>query len=317
MKTFLTKILILVVVLFAIDFVVSLFLQKNRPIDYKLFLESRRDFIENYDSIDILIIGDSHIADAIDSKIIEDSCGLSTFNLGIYHSGAYENYHLVKHILETKRVIPKVLIFGVDPLIFTRDIEPGQYTPLLINDFSDKYRLYADANGFDFSYFFKSVKEKYLFLTLFKKMLGIKYVPTRNIKRIYHGYLENHNHDTKSNWSKLIQHNDSLNIIQENYFEKTILLAMKYDIKVLFANPPVWREALKNYSTVKAYAQFENFIKDIAKKYGVPHFNADNQLLLNNFEKTDFLNSQHTNYNGAVKYSAELGYFLNNHNESF
>jgi hypothetical protein len=310
MKSFLLRILFFVIAVFFLDNAIFVFLQFVRPSDYRAFLDSRKEFFKQQDKTKILIIGDSHIADALDSKIIEDSTGLSTYNLGIYHSGAYENYFLLKHIIHTKKIIPEVLIIGTDPILFSRPIDAGQYTPLLINNFSDKYQLYAQANGFDFSYFFKTVKEKYLFLTLFKRLLGIEYIPTRNIKRIYNGYLENHTHDDESNWTKVTSLTDDFNATQQKYFEMTILLAAENNVKVIFINPPVWKEALKDYKNYKAYSEYEVRIIEIAKKYNIILFNKNNDVLHDELKKADFLNSQHLNYYGAKQFSAEVGHFI-------
>lgn len=310
MKKFLFKILIFGLVIFILDWGIFLLLQQIRPIDYKYFLDSRKDFFSKDREIDILILGDSHIADAIDSKIIEDSCRMSTYNLGMYHAGAYENYHLLKHIVETNQLVPSILILGTDPILLSRPPEPGHYTPLVINDFKDRFRLYSEVDGFDFSYFFKTVKEKYLFLTLFKNLLGIDYVPTRDIKRVYNGYLENHRHDADSKWNNLTDLSDQLDSVQLVYFEKTLELAFKNNIVIVLVNPPVWREALIKTDKSASYAQYADYISAITQKNRLLHFNSDNQVLLDKLEKTDFLNSQHVNYYGAVQFSAELGHFL-------
>jgi hypothetical protein len=306
------KVLAFSLLLFVIDRSVFFFIQKIRPIDYKYFLDSRKEYLIKGKEIEILILGDSHIADALDPQVIEDSCKLKTYNMGIYHSGAYENYHLLKHILTSKGFRPKVLIIGTDPIQFSRAIEPGQYTPLIINNFRDNFKLYAEANGFDFSYIFKTVQEKYLFLTLFKRLIGIKYTPTREIKRIYNGYLENHRHDTNSNFSKVISLNQELNQLQKDYFEKTLNMAYDYNIVVILVNPPVWKDALQDYNNHLAYKEFGFYLKAITEKYNCIYFNQDNSFLGNSLKKTDFLNSQHVNYYGAKLFSQELGHFLKN-----
>src|SRR5689334_14695449 len=100
MKRFVITTAIFLSVLVVGDRLVSMLLQLYRPIDYKQFIDAKRSLFDSDRSYDVLLIGDSHIADAVDPRCLDSICGLSAFNLGIYHATPFENYYVLKAALE-------------------------------------------------------------------------------------------------------------------------------------------------------------------------------------------------------------------------
>src|SRR5689334_5487929 len=99
MKSFLGRILVFGLILVVADQSLGFLLKANRPVDYKLFIDEKKKFFEDDKQYDVLIIGDSHTADAFDPRIIEAKTGLTAFNLGVYHATPYENYFMLKSAL--------------------------------------------------------------------------------------------------------------------------------------------------------------------------------------------------------------------------
>ncbi len=96
------------------------------------------------------------------------------------------------------------------------------------------YELYEDAEGVDFTYFFKTVQERHLFKSFKNRLLGKEYKPTRVFERVYKGYLETSNQIPGSdflNFSPIKEVDESYD--QSLYFKKCITLAQKNNIKVL------------------------------------------------------------------------------------
>ena len=92
MKKFLRNLILFTLVLLVFDRALFLFFQSQRPNDYKLFLSSKKSYFDNDQQFDLLIIGDSHVADAVSPRVLEEEFKIKSFNLGIYLSSPYEYY---------------------------------------------------------------------------------------------------------------------------------------------------------------------------------------------------------------------------------
>lgn len=315
MLKFFYKLLIFVFLLILADYFVALFLSYNRPIDYKCFVDSRKEFFEQHKKVDVLFIGDSHIADALDVKIVEEECKLSAYNLGIYHASPYDNYFLLKKIISEK-LKPKVLVFGTNPDMLTREVNPSKYMPIILNDFLLKVEMsYRSEEKFDPYLFIKSQNEKYLFDRLIKNLLGEKYIPTRNVSGVYNGYLNFSNQSKGIDWTcaqKQIKEKTE-KTTQKEYLDKLIQLAQDNDIKVVFINPPIWKcrlEVLNEKS--ESFKRFNNEIKVVKSKYKLNVFNEENNSLDSILLQEDFLNLDHLNSNGAKKNTEAFCNWYNN-----
>ena len=117
MKRFLVRFFFFVLIFVVLDRSFGLVLQSQRPIDYRLFIESKLAFFNSTKSTDVLIIGDSHIADALDPRTIEKNTKLQAFNLGIYHSSPFENYFVTKAALDHFKEKPKIIVLGTNPVM--------------------------------------------------------------------------------------------------------------------------------------------------------------------------------------------------------
>jgi len=311
MKIFLFKVILFLGLFLLLDRAGSLFLESQRPSDYKLFLKSKKDFFKEQDPKDILIFGDSHIADALDPRTLEDCSSLSSYNLGVYHASPLENYYLLKSVLEQQEQKPKTVILGTNPKMFERPLSKGKYTPLILGN-NIPLSLNSEE-GFDASFFLKTIQEKYLFKHLFGKLTGKEYQPTRKIVSVYNGHLEFYNQTGNLNWEDFEQEKKSLQIEKQvDYFSKMIAELLEQDTEVIIVNPSIWKGQINAMAHTESFKVFEKTLDAIALKYGIAIYNAKHQSLQEQLEKKDFLNTQHLNYYGSVKFTKHFCEYFSN-----
>lgn len=119
-------------------------------------------------------------------------------------------------------------------------------------------------------------------------------------------------------WSDFaIQQKSYLDKDQVEYFEKTIELALENNITVIIAHPPIWKKNLRAITNTDSFKDFKNTINSLSTKYGLKIYNdyLNNNNLLNDtitFQKGDYLNSEHLNYNGSLKFTNSFCDFLDN-----
>lgn len=314
MRKFTLKLAVFLGIFLIFDRAVGYFLQTQRPIDYKLFLQSKTDFFETNEAIDLLIIGDSHVADAIDSRTIEKKTFLKAYNLGIYHSSPFENYYMTKAALEELKQKPKMIVLGTNPIMFEKSLSKGKYTPLIL-PFPYSLQLAKNSDeGFDIAFFLHTIREKYLVKSIFNQLRRVNYNPTRVIKDVYNGHLKFYNQIPNTEWYSFENAEaKQINQRQVEYFSKTIELALKSNIKVIIVHPPLWKHHLQTMSSGKSFYQFTNIINHITAKYNLKtYYNYLNEDFMDslNFEKEDFLNTQHLNYYGSRKFTRGFSDFL-------
>lgn len=242
---------------------------------------------------------------------------MKSYNLGIYHASPYENYYVTKAALFHLRNNPKLVILGTNPVMFERPVSQGRYTPLILGqNFSlIFYRIGLILNsqeGINQSTFLKSVQEKYLFThVLNTRILGKTYQPTREIRSVYNGHLEFYN-QLPSQWSgfERIVRDSSINEKQVQYFEQTIKLLLSKNIEVLVVNPPIWFLELDAIRESQSFLMFEETIDHFKEHYVLVVYNESHDFLRNQLEIEDFLNTQHLNYKGSVKFTDQLCKYL-------
>lgn len=314
MKKFIIKTLLFASCLFIMDFVCGYFLQTQRLSDYKQFLDSKISFFDFDKDVDILILGDSHVADAIDTRTLEANLKLTAYNMGVYHASPFETYFIAKAALAKQLKKPKLILLGTNPIMFEKALSKGKYTPLILSN-NIELSYYSDE-GFDASFFFKSFREKYLFKLFIKKLKGDKYKPTRIVEDVYHGHLKFYNQTPKLVWNKIptVHKKSGENPKQVEYFIKTIKLALENNIPVIIVNPPIWQENLNAIEPSDSYQKFVATINESAKKFNLKVYemnvdctNSTDILIL---PQKDFLNTQHLNYLGSKVFTKQFCDYL-------
>lgn len=308
MKSFLVKICVFGVLFILFDRMVFLLIQSQRPSDYQLFLESKKDFFEKEYASDLLIFGDSHIADALDTRTLE-SCkagvGMTSYNLGVYHSSPLEVYHTVRAAFQHIVQKPKLVVLGTNPVMFERELSKGKYTPLILGN---DWELVQDSEeGMDRDFVFKTFQERYLFKHIFSKLLGKKYTPSRKIESVHRGHLEFYNQIKNTRWDTIKpKRGKEWKSEQVQYFNQTIDFLQNQKVKIVIVHSPIWHKELEVITETDSFRRFEKTIEAIAKKYNVDIYNPKHTLLLEVLKKEDFLNTQHLNYKGSKQFTEQF-----------
>jgi hypothetical protein len=312
MKQIIIKFVIFGALIILIDHVFWGVLLQLRPPDYQAFISAKEEYFEEEEQYDLLLIGDSHISDALNSQIMEEQCQLSTFNLGIFLATPYETYRTLKYAIEQKGDLPQKIIYGTNSVMFTTQPLPGRYTPLIVDDFQFTLEAYLQAENPHYtSLFFKTAREKYLSKALFNKITGKKVKPAREIENPYHGFMEIRNQIDGTNWDGVPAIQKPVNKKQVAYFAKVIELAQENDIELYIVNPPIWWTQLATIEQTPNFRDFQNIIDSLATQYQVPVHNLDHHFMEEELVFEDFLNHEHLNYYGSLKYTPHIAEWLN------
>lgn len=300
MKKFVTKSLLLLFALICFDKLLHYVLASYRPSDYKEFIDSKASFFESEDKFDLLIIGDSHSADALDTRIIDNSLKVNSFNLSIYHSSPYDQYWLVKSILDQKK-LPKKIIIGTNPIMFSKPLGLSRYLPIILKD--KLYSLILQGLPLNKNFILSSLQEKYLMSHIVKQLKGIEYVPTRNITNTYHGFLEFNNQMNLSHNNQKTTFEANQRKEQIEYLSKTIELLLKNDCQVYLLNPPIWDTQSNALRSQKKFTLFYQEIDKLSKEKGIDMYNFIEDNSPPSLTARDFLNPEHLNASGASKFT--------------
>jgi hypothetical protein len=308
MRKLIAKGLLFVVSLALLDAAFSRLLDRGRPDDYLAFIDSKRDF-DSQGQIDVLLLGDSHTADGLVPSVIQQRCGLTAFNFGVYHLSPVEGYFLLKDLMGRLHRPPRIVVLGTNARMFTRRVTEGKYTPLFIRNPFVLGELLTTTGSTNLSVFTSSGKKTELFQPMLKTFMhGPNTQAVRDIAGIDRGYLQNvrsftNRGDLQANLAFF-----DLDIVstQVEYFEKTIEFLEKRDVEVIIVNLPMHREFLQAVRGRKTFREFERTIADIATRHQVELFNESHRVLMGELRDSDYLNGEHLCYPGAIKFTAAL-----------
>jgi hypothetical protein len=313
MKSFILKLLIFCSGFFIMERVVLYFIPSIRPLDYKLFVESKTVFYKKHLDVDILIFGDSQIADALDTRILESNCGKKSYNMAIYDTSPFEQFYIIQSAINHLRKKPEIVILGTNPRMFDMDMTKGTYTSVILrNDpvMNYKFCIHSDE-GLDQSFFFGSLNETFLFNDWFRrKIKGRKYMPLREVVSVYNGHLEFYNqHDVEWEVFEDIEGGEFFDE-QVGYFIKTIEFLKSHNIEILIVNPPIWPTEVEFLSNTERYRKFQANLEKISDDYRISVYNPDFIFNDVDLERRDYLNTTHLNYYGCSKYTNHFSGYL-------
>ena len=312
MKVFVGKLFILMGVFLRSDVVIANLIKNIRPVDYGAFVESRIQYLKSEKNYDLIMIGDSHLADAIDTRILEEKCQISAYNLAIYHATPFDNYFFLKKVLDSGKK-PKYLVLGTNPEMFYKKAMPSKYLYSIVDDRCLNIEMNMRGQGnFDAYALMKSGNEKYLVPTLFKKISGETYKPTRKVKAVYNGFLEFTNQTENLDWDHFSVKGKKLQSEQIRYFCKLIELAVNNNMQVVIANPPIWKNKSNAFENTTYFLAFKRTLELVSEKYKLPIYNQSNREMDPVLVKKDFLNLDHLNYSGAQKTTSNFAQWYNN-----
>ncbi len=283
----------LVVLAFIADRYINNTLKTSKTGDYAVW----NDILEGKVDADIVIYGSSRAWLHLNPKIIEDSTGLNTYNLGIDGHNFYMQY--LRHDLLLKYdKPPSTIILSLDNFTFDKKKElynPEQFLPYLGN----KEILDATKTYFGFDYYdYKLPLVRYAGKKdALKNALKIMLKPSLNYIDRYKGYsgqdlIWNNDLDRAMAIQKTyVQHFDSATI---SLFDQFLRETRDRKIEIIMVYSPEFIGGQQFVSNRKqVFAIYDSF----ARKYQIPFFDYSTDSMSQN--KDYFYNSQHLNSNGA------------------
>lgn len=313
MKKLIKKLLIFAIIIISIDVTLSNLLDLGRPLDYTAFIESKEKYDE-LDSVDILILGDSQTADSFIPSVFNSTLGGQAFNFGVYDLSPFEEYYLLQDLISRQSKNPKLVILGLNILMFNYKITSGRYTPLFIENPSNLAPLLFKSENF--GAISLAGRKRYLFNPLIERLLTgkINKKIRRDVRGIDFGYLQNVKHFTSRG---ALDCNKGKTFFGGEFVEQQKINLVKIiqylndkNIPFILVNTPKHKIFLNCIKTTKTYRKYKSTIREIERTFNVKVFNEDFELLLDTLNDKDFLDGDHLCYTGAKKFSTVVAEHL-------
>ncbi len=304
MKKFLIKFSIFLIPLLLIsilgDYVITKQLLKSKDKNFVVW----NDLVFGRINSDVLIYGTSRARAHINTKILEDSLNLTTYNLGI--DGYTFDMEYCRHELIMKyNRKPKYIIQTLDYHMLGKIENLYQYEqfypyikiPILLNEMKN----YNGFSWFDYNLplvrYYGSTKQLI-------SAANILLRPSHNKGNRYNGFY-NYNQSwtgefekTKASQDHIYQKIDIESLI---LFEKYLLDLKNKNIKVIFVYTPEYIEGQKFVSNRN---EIMAIYKNISMKYNIPFLDYSSDTIC--LSKDYFYNAEHLNLMGTNLFSRKL-----------
>ncbi|MGH8630307.1 MAG: hypothetical protein ACREU7_06030, partial [Burkholderiales bacterium] len=211
-----------------------------RPTDHRIFAESRHA-LASLDPPDILVLGDSHIADAYVPAIIQKQTGLTSFNFGVYGSGPIEWEVLARDLLARWERAPRLAVIGSSTAMFHRVTSGGRYTPEFVSNPLLRIELLRRSGvADDWFLVLAGYRQRHLVPALLRRLTGGPAPsPIRLVQDVDQGYLRSPKHMDPNERFQGGAYRDRINPEQASAFHKLIELLTLRGIAVVIADPPL------------------------------------------------------------------------------
>ncbi|MBO4458945.1 MAG: hypothetical protein J5802_14660 [Butyrivibrio sp.] len=264
--------------------------------------QSRALYYQPRNSIDVAMLGSSHVHCDIDTSLLWHEYGIAAYDYSAAEQPLWTTYYYLKELCKYQK--PQAVVLDLYSTSINRD--DYQYTWLLQNLYGVRFSLnklqmlFASAEPSKISEYFPSFvyyhnrlgqlsEEDYLYPLTAPKTL-----------REFKGYTPNIKKEPQAMTDPNLQSIGELSPKSELYLNKIIEYTKKHDIKLLLIVAP--------YITNDEYENFYDRIKDIADQNGVQFCNANDLYDEIGLDfKTDFNDASHLNYWGACKFTSYLG----------
>lgn len=315
----------LVIVFLAICFIDIYFVK-----DQHVFLKHHFFYKQKKNSLDLLIVGDSHAYCGVSSDIIEGKTGLKTYNCGIGGVNFFEIYYNLLEALKYQN--PKLVIIETYPFIGV-----GQEKIFLNKEGLMNRRSTFSLEGKKFgSVKIEEAKVSLPNYNILKVFNTFKYhenwTDLDNVSKVFSKYLTNKTYPPFKDSAKDIdflsdeiannylnkKFNDSIYISEDHkiFIRKIINLSHERKFKLLFVTIPFYE---RYYSTLKnSFDLAHNHLSDLTssdiniKMLDINQLvELDNSYFLNGNPSTFNYHNQHLNYKGNIKSSNIIANFIN------
>ena len=265
------------------------------------------------DSLDIVLLGSSHVVNGIDSQIIENIVGKKTFSCAIIGQTAPIHVNYLKEVLKFQH--PKMLIIDIyrfrmqeyknPPLSDLHESVDGmRFSPVKF-DCIYKNTAYKNIPEYIFPLIRYHSRWKELDKTDFKYLMGIRDSSNK-------GFFTR----AKKEPQKVVSYNNSTELPTlpkktEELLNEIVSIAAFNKIDLLFVNLPY---AHINSDDNAMFSAITIYLNKLCKAYNVRFDYVDYNYKLDNLVvdyDTDFMDISHLNENGARKISRHLAEYIN------
>ncbi len=258
-------------------------------------------------SIDVFVLGTSHVVTGISPMVMYEEYGISAYTLGMGHAPMSASYCWLKECektqdLSTVVIDVSILYKPIKELYFRRAFDPMKLSWNKIKAVYEHSRQ-EGADSFA-SYVFPIITWHSRWKELSAEDFGLK----KNDTFVYRGNVMKSKVDPEVDYNKLVidhDENTELEMREEQlvYFEKIVSYCEEHDINLVLIKTPKESWTLAESRGVDA----------LAKKYGLPFldFNYENMIKEVGIDAaTDLRDPEHMNLKGADKLSLYLGKYL-------
>ena len=301
----------LLCVVVATDQLLSAALKAVRPPDHRIFLEARQAIHD--EAPDILVLGDSHIADAYVPEIVRRQSGLSSLNFGVYSSGPLEWEVLARDLFAHWTGTPQIAVIGASPAMFHRVTSGGRYSPELVTDPVLRLKLltYSGLSD-DWLLLLSSYRQRHLIPALVRILSGQSAPsPIRQIEGVDRGYLRNVLHMRADASFESGAYLNRVNPAQVAAFRALLDLLDSRGIRTIIVDPPVEPRHLSDLLLTPRYIEFDRTLNRVLATHGISRINFRTSDLARPLDYRDFLNAEHLCASGAAYFSTFIGAWIN------
>ncbi|WP_452230586.1 hypothetical protein [Lacinutrix sp. MEBiC02404] len=323
MKTLILKIFLFSILISVIVYNVDGYFVKDDPAfeKYKFYNEKEKN------TVDVLFLGNSHLANGVNTKIINAKCKLSSYNLGLRATNIFHTYYNLVEALKNQK--PKLVV--IENFTFLENAAESEFLneegKMFVKNYGAIHAKKPGLNKFEEINLAYKENKLYNFFNLFRghenwsdlenqsKVL-YKYTSSNFKDKDYKDHYQSLKILRKERASKIdnLKIKDTINISkdQEVFIERIIKLSQEHDFELLFVTIPFYN----NY-----YAKIEDQLKQVNKKLNaiIKEHNNVKFLDLNtmsDFSRTYFLDekpsrNQHLNYKGGIKATNILANYVN------
>lgn len=330
MKTFFFKISLLVFISLFLIFSIDSFIVENK-LEFEKY---KRFYSKDKNTIDLLIIGNSHAHCGLNSKIISSKCNLNAYNLSLSGTNFFDMYYSLEEALRFQS--PKIVV--IENFALLSSGQPQE--PINEDGFRylhNPYSFYAKKGSLSK---IKESQELFLpqnrlyksfnifrnheFWTNLEETSSVLYKYTSKVKES--SYYDNGMGKSILNKKRAIKiqktkFEDKAIISDEEkkYIKKIIELSKKHNFELMFVTVPFYR-AYYN-ATISNYNQAYMELIDICKKESnvslvdLNEFNDYDRTCIID-ERGNNLKNQHLNYKGQIIASNDLANIINKRHEN-
>jgi hypothetical protein len=295
-KRILTRLAVLLVSIFVLDFAVGAAL-KHLFFAKRTGFDARANYVINKANEDILVFGSSKASEHYDTRILRDSLKMSVYNAGRDLSYIHYHYALLQAVL--KRYTPKLIILDTRANEFEK-FEYGENLDRLnvLLPFYDSHPEIREVCLLRGKYEkFKLFSKTYPYNSLILSGL-VELLPLKRFKKddSVNGYIAKYGQYKGSKPPYNVK--DDVDALAAGYYKKFVLACKAKNIKLVVAFSPLYQKIDPDKNRNVAY------IERVCKENNVPLFSY---LIDDQFNNPKyFFDDRHLNREGSVVYTNRI-----------